>query len=120
MSDFLIPKSRSKEEASRFYFRWPNPQYDPDKPSTTEEETGEDRNPETLRLSVPLLKYLTVEAIEQFEQGYEVAGMIFAADTPEARAVIRSLDNEQLEVFMKAWRKASEVSVGESSASDKS
>lgn len=71
-------------------------------------------------LSIPLMKFLSVRAAEEFEAGRTVAGLLAGADSDAARDAIRSMDSDQLEGFVAAWQEASGVEVGESPASSES
>lgn len=55
-----------------------------------------------------------VRKMDEMNQFFEVVELVADED---ALAVIDEMDDEQLEAFSKAWEEASEISVGESSAS---
>jgi hypothetical protein len=92
---FHVPTSTKSEAANRFEFEVAGVTY-----------------------SVAHLKYAPAGAVEHFEQGRMVSGLILCADDEPTRDAIRSLDAEQLEAFTDAWRDASQVSPGESQASE--
>lgn len=95
--------------------RIPKSKRDPEKDFYEFEVELEDGEWATYKLTP--LKYLPVAAAELFEAGREVAGVMIACTTDEARNAIRVMDSEQFEYLMKDWQKASKVEAGESSAS---
>ena len=69
------------------------------------------------KFDIPLMKYLPLSAAEAFENEEPVRGILAACDGDAARDAVRQLDGEQLDALLTAWQEASEVKVGESSAS---
>lgn len=92
---FTVPPSRKSDDANRFTFT-----------------IGEDAH------SLPHLKYAPAGAIEHFENGRELTGLIACADEDATRDAIRALDGDQLGALMDAWNAASKVTPGESPASE--
>lgn len=70
--------------------------------------------------SMPLLKFLPVASAEEFEREHNVAGVLAAVDSEEAKAVLRAMDGEQIAALIDAWQEESGVGVGESVASSES
>lgn len=95
---FTIPASR-RATADRFEFT-----------------IGEGKAAKTY--SLPHLKYAPVRAVEHFEFGRNLSGLIACADDEPTREAIRDMDSEQMHALMDAWRDASKVAPGESPASD--
>ncbi len=92
---FDVPKSKKSIEQNRFQF-------------TIEGES----------FSIPLLQYLPVKGAEAFEAGRNVEGILSGCDTDAAKDAVRGLDGDQFGALMEAWQAASDVTVGESSASE--
>jgi len=63
---------------------------------------------------VPYMQYLTIEQVSVLENDDSLAGVleIFGADEDTIEA-IKTLDGEQLNDLMNAWRSASELGLGE-------
>lgn len=101
---FQVPPSKKGETKNRFEFEWPDTSY------------GAKPGAVTIH-SIPLLEFLPVEAAEAFELGQEVKGLLLGCDSPETRAIVRSLDGDQFSAFMDAWETASKTSLGESPVS---
>jgi hypothetical protein len=92
---FTVPASRKSEDANRFAFT-----------------IGEDAH------TLPHLKYAPAGAIEHFENGRDLTGLIACADDEGTRNAIRALDSEQMDALMAAWQEASKLTPGESPASE--
>lgn len=95
---FQISKSKRDDDSNRFKF------------------LDEDGN----ECSLPLLKFIPIEAMAAFDRGEEKNGTLLACDTPQARAVIARLDAEQLDALTDEWlaeSKAAGLSLGESEGS---
>lgn len=67
--------------------------------------------------SIPVLKFLPVEAAELLEDGKTIKALLTACGTDGARKAIRALDGEQFQAFMEEWQRVSEVEAGESQGS---
>lgn len=94
---FAVPASKKSKKQNRFEFEHEGEKYD-----------------------LPLMKYVSAGAIEAFEGGKDMTGLILAADNERTRDAIRSLDGEQMKALMDALMEASGVTVGESGASSDS
>ena len=94
---YTVPPSRKSEDDNRFTF-------------TIGDATH----------SLPHLKFAPAGAMEHFEQGRELTGLISCADDDATRDALRVLDAEQMDALMGAWSKASKVTPGESPASEAS
>lgn len=71
-------------------------------------------------LSLPHIKDVPAEAAAAFERGEEMNGTLLSCDTPEARAYIGRLGNDELDGLTDAWlahSRAEGISAGESDAS---
>lgn len=64
--------------------------------------------------SVPFLQHAPAGAVEHFEQGREISGLVACCDSDAARDAVRGLDSEQLHHLFDAWKAASSVTPGES------
>ena len=89
-----------KKDVQRFEFELPT-------------EDGED----VTTHSLPLIRYISVEAAEAFELGRDITGLMLAADDESTRKALRTLDADQLKGLLQAWEAESEDELGESSAS---
>lgn len=89
---FEVPKSKASIKQNRFEFRIDGQSH-----------------------SVPLIKFLPVRIVERMDSN-GLAGILEAFD-PATREVLRDLASDQFEALSDAWAAASEVDVGESSAS---
>lgn len=67
--------------------------------------------------SIPLMKFVPAGVMEQFENEKNITGLMMLADSDEQRDAMRLLEQEQIEALLSAWAEASDVSLGESSAS---
>lgn len=67
--------------------------------------------------TVPKMKYLPVRVIADMESG-GLAAVLKAFGDENAVAAVSELDSEQLEALTNAWSEASDITPGESSASD--
>lgn len=67
--------------------------------------------------TVPKMKFLPVRVIAEMENGGLKAVLAAFGDEDAVKAV-GELDSEQLEALTTAWSEESDISVGESSASD--
>jgi hypothetical protein len=100
---YQVKKSKKSDAVNRFEF---------------EQEIEVDGEVKVQKFSVAHLKYAPTGAVEHFEQGRTVTGLIMCADDEPTRDLIRSFDSEQLSDFLDAWKAASQVSPGESPASE--
>jgi hypothetical protein len=91
---YEVPKSKAGLKANRFEFKIDGKVY-----------------------SVPLLKNLPIDAAIKLGEG-GLANLVAAFG--EHEAVVRTLDEEQLDALTDAWAKASGITLGESSASETS
>ena len=64
---------------------------------------------------IPLMQYLTLEQVQQLDNDDSISGVLdlFGSD-PETVETIKSLNGEQLDELMTAWRDASALGMGES------
>lgn len=67
--------------------------------------------------SVKKAKFLTIGKLESLESSTAASINFFGDEGTRAGDYVRSLDREQFEVLVEAWRDDSEVSAGESQAS---
>lgn len=94
---YEVPRSKKSHNQNRFEFALDGETYD-----------------------LPLMRYVSAGAMEAFEAGKNMTGLILAADTERTRDAIRSMDAEQLNGLMGALQEASNITVGESEASSAS
>ena len=64
---------------------------------------------------IPLMQYLTLDQVQQLENDDSISGVLdlFGEDA-ETIEVIKTLNGEQLDELMTAWRDASALGMGES------
>lgn len=99
---FVVPKSKASIKQNRFDF-----------------QIG------SKKFSVPLLKYIDGEKVDQMAEAEGKGGIaaiaaaygLFGDPGTPAGIAVRTLDQEQLEALTNAYMEASGVTVGESSAS---
>lgn len=87
---FSVPPSKKSLKQNRFEFELDGKKHD-----------------------IPLLKFAPVAAIEAFEAERNMTAFILMCDTDGAKDAFRSMDGDQLEAFMEAYQKESDVEVGE-------
>ena len=68
-------------------------------------------------ISVPFIQYAPAGAVEHFENGREITGLIACCDTDAAKDAVRGLDGPTLRDLFDAWKDASTVTPGESEPS---
>lgn len=91
---YEVPASKKSKKQNRFEFSHDGETYD-----------------------VPLMKFVSAGAMEAFEAGKNMTGLILAADDERTRDAVRTMESDQLAGLMGAWQEASGITAGESEAS---